>query len=161
MPTSRLYRTKTQDCVFILWGERFEENTVATFVTELRDAGLCVKVVGLAGQRSTGKHGLILYSDLTLSDALALVDRAICVVVPCSSATIKRMENDPRVPIFFQKAHANHAQFVMSTVETFDQSSLKKLAVSDEALQFYGNSIDLTTFAREVADKLSSLMLNS
>ncbi len=40
-----------QNYVFVLWGEQFDELAAVVFVTELRDIGLCVKIVGLTLRR--------------------------------------------------------------------------------------------------------------
>ncbi len=61
---------RTQDYVFVLWGDRFEEVAATIFVAELRQAGLRVKVVSLTRRRVNGGHGLALLPDLTLEEAL-------------------------------------------------------------------------------------------
>ncbi len=104
MPIQRSQPRKPSDYIFILWGDKFEETALVTFATTLRDAGLHVKFVGLTGQRSTGKHGVVLCSDLALGQALALAEQAIGVIIPCSAATLSRIENDPRVLDFFQRS---------------------------------------------------------
>lgn len=158
MLTATSYRTKAQDYVFILWGDRFEEKAVATFVTEFRDIGLVAKVVGLAGQRSTGKHGLVISADITLGEALELGNQAICVVAPCSPALMKHIDNDPRVLSLFRRAHINQARFVVRELDTLEKSSLKKLAIPNEAVIFYAERADLTALAGELASGLRKLI---
>lgn len=160
MPIQRSYQKKSPYYVFILWGDKFEEAAVVTFTTTLRDTGLHVKVVGLTGQRSTGKYGMVLCSDLTLGQALALANQAICVIVPCSAATLKRIENDPRVIDFFQRAETNHARFVLNHAEAFEMSSLKMLDIARNDLIFYAERNDLLGCAQEIAHSLGDLTAN-
>jgi hypothetical protein len=54
------------DLILLLWSDRFDEAATAIFATELRQAGLAVKVVGLAGHQAAGSSGLVLGADLTL-----------------------------------------------------------------------------------------------
>jgi len=110
MSTARTY-------IFVMWGRNFEEASATIFVTELRQAGLCVKVVGLDGRYTAGEHGLALVPDLTLGQALPLAQRALCVIVPCSGAWCQRLHNDPRIIDFFQRAHGSHAQFVVGSLD--------------------------------------------
>ena len=49
--------------VFVLWGAQFDEAPATVFVSELRNAGINVKVVGLHGQHITGAHGISLKPD--------------------------------------------------------------------------------------------------
>jgi len=156
----RVQPRKSPYYIFILWGDKFEETAVVTFATTLRDAGLHVKVVGLTGQRSTGKHGVVLYSDLALGQALALAEQAICVIVPCSATTLVRVENDPRVLDFFQRAETNGAQFVLNQAEAFERSGLKKLALGNHDIIFYAERPDLLLCAQEVAGLLRNVSEN-
>lgn len=156
MPTHRSHSSKISKYVFILWGNRFEEAEAATFTTELRRSGLCVKLVGLTGQRSTGAHGLILCSDMTLGEALPLANQAICVVIPCNTAIIKHIENDPRVSEFFRYAKDKNAQFVMKQFNTMDKSPIQEIAIPLGQITTYTESEDLKEVARNVADLISN-----
>ena len=60
----------TKKYVFVLWGDGFDEATATTFVTELREVGLPVKIVSLTAHQPKGKRGVALVSDLTLDQAL-------------------------------------------------------------------------------------------
>lgn len=144
--------------IFVLWGEHFEESVLVTFTTILREAGLHAKVVGLTGVRSTGKYGMVLYADLTLSQALPVAAQAVCVIVPCSAATLKRAENDPRVSDFFQRAAVNEAQFILSHLDAFETSSLHQLGLTRNDLLFYGEALDLVAYARDLARALRMLI---
>ncbi|MEM7129682.1 MAG: hypothetical protein AAF702_25345 [Chloroflexota bacterium] len=147
---------KKGSITFILWGEHFEEATAAIFVTKLRQAGLCVKLVGLAGQRPIGKNGLALYPDITLGEALTMAEQASCVVLPCDASTLKHIESDPRILDFFQKSRGNDAKFVVSTADSIQNTRLEKLLSYDESPSTYGTTADLLMFADSLATGLSN-----
>jgi hypothetical protein len=154
MAVHRPYSAKIPDYVFILWGDKFEEAEAAIFATELRRTGLHVKLIGLAGQRSTGVHGLVLLSDMTLGEALPLAHKAICVVIPCNTATAKRIENDPRILDFFQQANLNGAQFIMKQVDNVAEPFAAKLLIPTDSITTYTEDDELTGFARHIAGRL-------
>ncbi len=83
--------------VMVLWASKFDELTAAVFVALLRDAGVRVKLVGLAGGWAAGLRGLGLVPDLTLDEALPFGDAASCIVIPCRSLDVRRLARDPRV----------------------------------------------------------------
>jgi putative intracellular protease/amidase len=113
MPNRHPHLTRRTGYVFILWADKFEEAEAAIFATELRRAGLPVKLIGLTGEWSAGIHGLALLSDLTLGEALPLASKELCVILPCHAATARRLENYPRVLDFFEQANLSGAQFVV------------------------------------------------
>jgi len=101
---------RAQPTIFVLWGEHFDEAAAVLVVTTLRAAGLRVKVVGLGGRCLKGRHGLGLLADLTLDQALAQADQALCVVVPCSPPIFQRARDDPRVEEFLARVQGNEAK---------------------------------------------------
>ena len=88
---------RTHATIFVLWGESFDETAAVFVITGLREAGVRVRVVGLSGPCAKGSHGLGLQADCTLDEALAAVDQAIAVVIPCTMACFQRFWGDPRV----------------------------------------------------------------
>jgi hypothetical protein len=156
VPTNRLRSAKSCH-IFILWGDRFEEAAAVTFATEFRKAGLSVKVVGLHGPRSSGRHGLVLSSDMTLGDALALANKAVCIVIPCSATALRQIENDPRVVDFFRQAQTNQARFVVSDQKVVEKSNLKTLICDQDEVVCYSESGDLAEFVSKIAISLGSL----
>ena len=88
---------RTHATIFVLWGESFDETAAVFVITGLREAGVRVRVVGLSGPCAKGIHGLGLQADCTLDEALAAVDQAIAVVIPCTMACFQRFWVDPRV----------------------------------------------------------------
>ncbi|MEM7133539.1 MAG: hypothetical protein AAF702_45015 [Chloroflexota bacterium] len=143
--------------IFVLWGTRFEEAAATIFTTKLRQVGLCVQLVSLAGQRPVGQNGLALYPDLPLGDALRIAKKAVCVILPCSAETFRQMECDPRLSEFFHQANANDARFIVSTMDSIQKTGLKKLVIANELLSTYQNVPNLMQFADELASSLANV----
>ena len=146
MPHAKAY-------VFVLWAHQFEEATATIFVSELRRAGLRVKVVGLTQRRSAGVCGLALLPDLTLEQALPLASHTLCLVIPCTSPAAKRLKNDPRLADFFGQAHANQAKFVIGPLDEVD---LNLFPPAIDKITIYPGSEDLIEVARGLARSLSN-----
>ncbi|MCP4289824.1 MAG: DJ-1/PfpI family protein [Gammaproteobacteria bacterium] len=136
-----------QDYIFVLWGDHFEEAVATIFVTELRKAGLRVKVVGLSQRRTRGAHGLSLVPDLTLEEALPLANRTACLIIPCPATGLNRLASDPRLADFLHQAQANQATIVVGNGPI--QSDL--LPMIPTQVTRYPGQEDLVAFAREVA----------
>jgi hypothetical protein len=151
-----IHFARTARYVFILWGNNFAEEVATIFATELRRLGVGVKIVGLSGLQAVGAHGLVISSDLTLSQALPLADKAICIIAPCSAETLQRNEDDPRVPQLFQQALANHAHFVISHSTVISQTSLDRLATPAAKFTVYTESNNLIDLARAIAVSLAA-----
>lgn len=147
--------SKAGDYVFVLWGDKFEEATATIFVTELRMVGLRVKIVGLTARRTSGAHGLALFPDLTLDQALPLAAKASCVILPYTSRGIKRLKNDPRLRKFLKRAGSNKATFVIGQLNGFDIAEVGLFPVSPDNLLIYPDREGLVGFARELAGLLS------
>ncbi len=146
--------SKLNKYIFVLWGDRFEEATAAVFVTELRKAGLLVKVVGLNSRQISGANGLILLPDLTLGKALPLAPYAVCVVIPYSLPDLKSLKTDPRLQKFIALARANTARFVIklsngAAVANFD------LLSSKQTISYPEDGQKLVGFVRTLARSLT------
>ncbi len=146
--------------LFVLWGDRFDEDVATIFTTEARRTGLCVKLVGLTGAQAVGGNGILISTDLTLSQAMGLADKAICVVIPCSPAALQRLEDDPRLVEFLQQAHANQALFVVSRQEAVERSSLKRVIPPSSSpspqLSIYGDYQNLIGAVRQLVTTLAA-----
>lgn len=145
--------SQTRPFIVVLWGNQFDEAVAAIFVTQLRQAGLQVKVVGLHGPTSRGANGLALSADMTLGEAIEQAEDVTCVVIPAEANAMKRAMQDPRVEGFLTKATEHQAQTVASVM------ALKKsgqIGISNE-LQV-GNSLRypdterLSEFVQEIVD---------
>ena len=140
--------------VFVLWGEKFEEEIAAIFITEMRRIGVRVKLVGVTGHSAAGRHGLTLRPDILLGDALLLADSAICVVLPCELDMVKRLQEDPRAMSFLAQAAQNQAQFIVRKPAIIAETDLAKLALSSADWVCYQACDDLFEFIRNIAMQL-------
>jgi hypothetical protein len=147
--------SKSRDYVFVLWGDRFDEAAATIFITELREAGLRVKVVGLTPRQIGGVHGLALVPDLTLDQGLTLASQAICVVIPTTVQWSERFNNDPRIAKFIAHVSSNQTRFVVGMGDETMITGLKLPASVEENIMIYPEAEDLVKFAREMAKLLS------
>lgn len=92
-------RDSIQRCVLILIADGFEETETVMWLSTLRQAGLCVKSVGLTSGLVSGVHGIWLMPDLAFADLEPwLTTTAISLVIlPGGKRSIARLEADPRV----------------------------------------------------------------
>lgn len=107
-----------QGYVFALWAEQFDETIATTFITEFRKLGLRAKVVGLDGNKAKGRYGLGLLIDMTLGEAVQLAEHAICIIVPCRRANLRRVSADPRLHILLALAFANNKCILITWQDT-------------------------------------------
>jgi putative intracellular protease/amidase len=147
---------KAYDTVFVLWGERFEETTAVIFVTELRNAGIRVKVVGLTAQRISGTHGIALVPDISLEEAVAAAAQASAVILPGTVRSLKRLRDDPRLGILFRQAQANGAVMVVSAFDEQDLPALAPFVWERNQIMIYPASEDLAGFVRDLTNFLST-----
>lgn len=141
--------------VFVLWGDKFEEAPAAIFVTQLREAGLRVKVVGLTPKPISGSHGLALGPDLTLDEALPLAAQAICLIVPQTWSGLQSLNHDPRLQQFFEIAAKNQTRFVLGPANEVDLSQLHLFPVSVvEQIMIYPRDEDMVPFSHTLAQLL-------
>jgi hypothetical protein len=147
---------KPKDYVFVLWGNEFDEASATIFVTELRRAGLCVKVVGLTHRRANGIYGLALVPDLTLDEALPLAPYVMGAIIPCKSPRVKQLRDDPRLREFFCQAHAHKARFVIEQLDETSMADLRLFPITPDNVIIYSDKENLVEFARELAGLLST-----
>jgi hypothetical protein len=146
-----------QGYVFVLWADNFEEIAATVFISELREVGLRVKMVGLTGPRSRGAHGLVLVPDLTLDQALPLACHTSCLIIPCTLLSLKTLKNDPRLYQFFERVQSVRARFVVNP--TFSSESLDSRSwpfPTPELLMIYPDNQEMVKFARELVGFLVS-----
>ncbi|MEZ4863999.1 MAG: hypothetical protein R3C14_21955 [Caldilineaceae bacterium] len=151
---SKSPKLKKKNYIFVLWGEYFDEVAATIFASALRRASLCVKIVGVHGPEAAGCHGVTLQSDISLGEALTFVNQALCLVLPCSTAAVKRMELDPRIHYFFSQARKNRAKFVVYDSSIIQQSLLSSLTIPPYEIATYCETENLLVFAHGVADAL-------
>ena len=102
--------------VLVLWGEQFDGEMAVMFLTQLRQAKVRVKLVGLRGKSTAGLYGISLLPEMTLSQALPIAKFVSSIVIPCHSPHLVSMGNDPRIRDFFNEADNNQVQFVVGRV---------------------------------------------
>ena len=144
--------------VAVLWGDNFDEKAATIFVTELRAAGLWVKMVGLGPLHISGSHGLVLVPDFTLDQALAAAQDVIAVIIPYASPGIKRLKNDPRLRMFCERAAKNEARFVVGLLAEADIDNLALFPNGTNNLVNYPISENLVEFARDLAKMFGALV---
>lgn len=142
------------DHVFVLWGEHFSESSAVLFVTMLREAGLCVKLIGLHGPQATGQSRILIQADLSVTAALDLADRVCAIVMPCSQAALQRSSNDPRIHQLVQQATGNGACFFVPLEMPTTCDSLQTLGVLPQFVIQYPEENDLTAFVQQLAPRL-------
>ena len=140
--------------VLVLWGDYFDEVAATIFIATLRQAGLAVRVVGVQGLLAAGRYGLLLQADMCLSEVKPLLDRVTCLILPCSRAAVKRLENDPRAHELFAVVAHNKAKIVVHDRSVIRQSVLQSLLEPKGDIMAYGADDNLQTFVREIAKGL-------
>lgn len=158
--SSKVKTSKVANCILVLWGEYFDEAAATVFTVTLRQAGLCVKVVGINGLLAAGRNGLALHADITLSEVTTWMNEVFCLILPCSRATVKRMGNDPRIHDLFAGAVQNKAKFVVHDEGVGKNSILHLFTISNPDVLAYANVENLTIFAEELATALLHLEKN-
>jgi putative intracellular protease/amidase len=116
----RLLTMATKDanhrCAVFILAEGFEEAETIALLSLLRQASVCVKIVGLTRGPIRGTHGVYLMPDLTLTDAGPLV-RAMAigaVILPEGRRGLARLETDPRVHRLLRQVVEQHGWIVAS-----------------------------------------------
>ncbi len=99
---------KSNRCVLVLWAGGFEEAAATIFITELRNAGIQVKVVSLTRHQARGAHGLALVPDLTLSQARSLLADTTHLIIPATWQATQTLKNDPYLSEFFEYVSRYH-----------------------------------------------------
>ncbi|MEZ4616988.1 MAG: hypothetical protein R2867_15990 [Caldilineaceae bacterium] len=148
--------------VFVLWGRNFDGAAATIFVSELRQAGLRVKVVGLDGELPIGMHGVTLVPDIPLSKALSFVGRTAGIIVPCHACHWPRIQQDPRLVDFLVGSRQSNALLIVAA--NCCAGALGALRVVDAlaapikatmpVLKAYPSHEELTEFARGLAGEL-------
>lgn len=116
--------------ILVLWGYNFDEAVAAIFVSKLRQAGLLVKLVGIAPPPLKGSRGLALIPDLTLDQAWRLVASVRCLIIPCAGQYLHQLKNDPRLAAFLEQVQQNQPIFV---IERLKEAELNRLSLLSAA----------------------------
>lgn len=152
---------RSYQTVIVLWGKNFDEAAASIFVTELRKAGLSVKIVGIGGRQLNGAHGLALIPDWTLDNAIAHFARVICIIGPCQVTQLRRLYDDPRLPKLIQLTHKHILRMVVGQLDYPSlpdeeiSSPLAMREMSEAKLTVYPASEHLLLFVRELAEMIT------
>lgn len=103
-------------CALVLVADGFEETEVVVVISSLRQAGLCVKSVGLTSGPVSSIHGVQLMPDLTLADLDRFAETTFIsmVILPGGRQSISRLEADPRVHKLLRQIVAQQGQIAIS-----------------------------------------------
>lgn len=145
---------RSDNYIFVLWAENFEEAPATIFVTELRKAGLRVKVVSLTHQQTSGVYGLALVPDLTLEQAMPFITQICCLIIPCSLRLAQNLKKDPRLHDFFEQLRSNQTRFVTGQLTGAPSDEFNFFSLSRSDITVYPDNEDLVSFARQVAHSL-------
>lgn len=152
--SSKRKAAKAAPCVLVLWGEYFDEVAATMFIVTLRQAGLAVRVVGVHGLLAAGRNGLLLHADIALGEVRPFIDQATCLILPCSQAAIKRLENEPRIHELLVGVTDNGAKLIVHDRGIIRHSVLQALFGLDGAIVVYASDDNLPIFAQELAQEL-------
>lgn len=144
--------------MFVLWGEHFFESAAVIFATMFREAGLCVKLIGIHGLQAAGRNRVSVQADLSVTAALELANRGCAIVLPCSQAALRRMSNDPRLHQLFQQVAGNGACFFIPPELPTTDSCLKGLGVPPQLVIQYAGEDELIRFVQQLAPQLAAIV---
>lgn len=138
--------------VVVLWGAWFEEAVASIFITELRRAGLPVKLVGLRHYPVAGQHGLRLVPDWSLEQALERADEVLALIVPCDKRGLQPLRRDPRLAVFIEQALRHRLRVLVAHLDLSATSLLPAQVAC--TLYWYPDIPDLVDFVRMLALRL-------
>ena len=150
----------SRDYIFVLWGPQFDEVAATIFITQLREAGLRVKVVSPVRQKMPGEYGVALFADYTIERALRYASQAITVIIPCGLKAAKTLQ-DSRFFDLFEQAHLNHAKFFMSNMPEaeLDQLNLFPSSMGPDDFIIYPEHSHLINFVRQIPHWLPYVLM--
>lgn len=106
-----------QKCALLIIADGFEEAETLVLLSALRQAGLCIKSVGLTNGLVSGAHGVWLMPDLALADLNRLMHMAAIrlIILPEGRQSLARLEADPRIHRLLRQVVAQHGQVATSS----------------------------------------------
>lgn len=107
---------RTQNCVLLVIADGFEEREAIVVLSLLRQAGLCVKSIGLTSGPVSSAQGVELMPDLTFADLDRLPGTTAisAVILAEGKQSLIRLEDDPRVHRLLRQVVAQRGQIVTS-----------------------------------------------
>lgn len=124
-------------------------------ISILRQAGLCVKSMGMTSGLVSGSYGISLMPDLTLSDLnnLAQTTKFSAVILPESKQCLARLETDPRLHNFLRQVWSQGCQIVVSAN---GKKFLKKISAGAPGL-WSNNGLPPLLLPREQGQPIEAL----
>lgn len=104
----------TQRCALAILAEGFEETDIVTMLCILRQAGLCVKSVGLTSGLVSGAHGIWMMPDMALSDTERYGALVSLMILPDGEQSLARLEFEPRMHRLLQHVVAQGGRIAAS-----------------------------------------------
>lgn len=145
---------RSQKYIFILWGNYFEEVAATIFTTQIRKAGLPVKVVGFSSKQTKGIYGMVLRPDLTLEQALRLASEVVCLIIPCTKLGLKTLVTEARLGKLLNQIKTNQGIFVIGALNDEDLTKVLPASIQIENVLVYPGNETLFAFASDVARQL-------
>lgn len=117
---NQLGHGSSKGSVLVLWGEQFDEMMAVAFITEFRQVGIQVQIVGLQMRPMPGFYGVVLIPDISLDQALAMADQVRCVVIPADANSIATFDNDPRLAKLLRHLRETNGMVVVGCSALFE-----------------------------------------
>ena len=130
-------KTLLQRCILTVIAPGFDEADTIKLISILRQAGLCVKSMGMTSGLVSGAYGVCLMPDLTLSDldSLAKTMTFSAVILPENRQCLARLEADPRLHNFLRQVWSQGGRIVAGAE---GRQFLKTISAGDPGL--FGSS---------------------
>lgn len=108
--------TNQERCALVVIADGFEETEVTVFLSLMRQAGLCVKSVGLTSGLIGSARGVWLMPDLTLTDLdrFTKTTSISAIILPEGGQSLARLEADPRVHRLLRQVVAQQGRIATS-----------------------------------------------
>jgi hypothetical protein len=90
--------------IILLLADGFDEAAVSIILTNLRQAGLAVNLVGLRSRRVSGAHGMIVVPNTSLDRVLEISSPILALILPGGASHLTRLRVDPRVSTLLQRS---------------------------------------------------------
>ncbi|MGC1376211.1 MAG: DJ-1/PfpI family protein [Anaerolineales bacterium] len=153
-----IMRTKNafQRCILTVIAQGFDEAETISLISMLRQAGLCVKSMGMTSGLVSGAYGICLMPDLTLSDldSLSKMTTFSAVILPENRQCLARLEADPRLHNFLRQVLTQGGCIVAGAE---GRQFLKKIPIGDIGLFRSSNGGEPLLLPRDQGQSVETL----
>lgn len=149
-------KTIIQKCVLIIITHGFHEADTISLISILRQAGLCVKSVGMTSGLVSGAYGVCLMPDLILSDldCLAKTTTFSAIILPENKQCLTRLETDPRLHNILRQVLAEGGHIIAGA---YGRQFLKKISIRDPGLIGNSSSSEPLLFPQKQGQSIEEL----